>query len=74
MRHADKLIIAMDNDAAGKKASSDIFKRTRKEGMECWFLNYTGIEFKDVGDMPEDLVHYSIEGSKHCVFGEAAFL
>ena len=74
MKRADKLIIAMDNDAAGKKASADIFKRIRKEGMECWFLNYTDVEFKDVGDMPEDLVHYCIEGSKHCVFGEAAFL
>ena len=74
MKRADKLIIAMDNDTAGKKASSDIFKRIRKEGMECWFLNYQDTEFKDIGDMPEDLVQYCIEGSKHCVFGEAAFL
>jgi hypothetical protein len=74
MKQADKLIIAMDNDAAGKKASADIFARTRKQGMECWFLNYQDSEYKDVGDMPEDLVHYCIEGSKHSVFGEAAFL
>jgi hypothetical protein len=74
MKAADKLIIAMDNDAAGKKASSDLLERTRKEGMECWFLNYQGTEHKDIGDMPEDLVHYCLEGSKHSVFGEAAFL
>jgi Toprim-like/CHC2 zinc finger len=73
MKRADKLIIAMDNDAAGKKASSDIFARIRKEGMECWFLNYQDSEYKDIGDMPEQLVHYCIEGSKHSVFGEAAF-
>jgi hypothetical protein len=74
MKMADKLIIAMDNDAAGKKASLDLLTRTRKEGMECWFLSYQETEFKDIGDMPKDLVHYCIEGSKHSVFGEAAFL
>jgi hypothetical protein len=72
MKAADKLIIAMDNDAPGKKASLDLLERTRKEGMECWFLNYQGSEYKDIGDMPEDLVHYCIEGSKHSVFGEGA--
>jgi hypothetical protein len=74
MKAADKLIIAMDNDIAGRKASADLLERTRKEGMECWFLNYQGSEHKDIGDMPEDLVHYCLEGSKHSVFGEAAFL
>ena len=74
MKRADKLIIAMDNDTAGKKAATDLLERTRKEGMECWFLNYQGSEYKDIGDMPEDLVHSCIEGSKHSVFGEAAFL
>ena len=74
MKAADKLIIAMDNDLAGRKASADMLERTRKEGMECWFLNYQGTEHKDIGDMPEDLVHYCLEGSKHSVFGEAAFL
>ena len=74
MKSADKLIIAMDNDAAGRKASADLLERTRKEGMECWFLNYQGTEHKDIGDMPEDLVHYCLEGSKHSVFGEGAFL
>ena len=74
MKAADKLIIAMDNDTAGKKSSYDLLNRTRKEGMECWFLNYRDSEFKDIGDMPEHLVHYCLEGSKHSVFGEAAFL
>jgi len=74
MKAADKLIIAMDNDTAGKKASADLLERTRKEGMECWFLNYQETEYKDIGDMPEDLVQYCLERSKHSVFGEAAFL
>lgn len=74
MKQADKLIIAMDNDEAGKKASSDLLTRTRKEGMECWFLSYEGTDYKDIGDMPEQLVYSCIGASKHCVFGEAAFL
>ena len=74
MKHADKLIIAMDNDDAGRKASKDLLERTRKEGMECWFMSYEGTDYKDVGDMPEDLVELCIRGAKHSVFGEAAFL
>ena len=74
MKLADKLIIAMDNDLAGKKASADILTRTRKEGMECWFLSYGDLENKDIGDMDPDVVRYCIGASKHSVFGEAAFL
>ena len=75
MKRADKLILAFDNpkiDTAGNKASLDMLERTRKEGMECWFLSYGDIPYKDIGDMPVDLVHSSIEGSKHSVFGEGA--
>ena len=75
MKRANKLILAFDNpgiDAAGAKASLDMLDRTRKEGMECWFLNYGQIPYKDIGDMPEDVVRSCIEGSKHSVFGEGA--
>jgi hypothetical protein len=74
MKRADKLIIAMDNDEAGRTASKDILDRSRKEGMECWFMSYNGTDYKDIGDMPEDLVELCIRGAKHSVFGEAAFL
>lgn len=74
MKQADKLIIAMDNDAAGTKAALDILQRTRKEGMECWFASYESKDYKDIGDMPINLVHSCIEGSKHSVFGEGAIL
>ena len=74
MKDADRLIIAMDNDPAGKKSSLDILSRTRKEGMECYFFSYGDLSFKDIGEMPEDLVRYCIGASKHSVYGEAAFL
>ena len=77
MGMADKLIFGFDNprtDAAGKKASQDMLIRIRKARMECWFLNYPDDQYKDVGDMPKDLVSLSVEGAKHFVYGEAAFL
>lgn len=75
MRMADKLIIAFDNpriDAAGEKASKDMFTRTKGSGLECWFFNYSETESKDVGDMPEDAIRLGIQNAKHCVFGEKA--
>jgi len=76
MRRADKLIIAFDNpkiDPAGEKASREMLARTRKEGLECFFFNYVG-EGKDIGDMPAEQVIMGIEGAKHSVFGERAFI
>jgi hypothetical protein len=74
---ADKLIFGFDNprtDSAGKKAAKEMLTRIRKAGMECWFLHYPDDQYKDVGDMPKELVSLSVEGSKHFVYGEAAFL
>lgn len=75
MRMADKLIIAFDNpriDAAGEKASKDMFARTKDTGLECWFFNYSGTDAKDVGDMGEEDILSALSNSRHCVFGEKA--
>jgi len=69
MKVADTLIIAMDNDVAGKKSATDLLARTRKEGMECYFFSYGDLPYKDIGEMPENLVRYCIGASKHSVFG-----
>lgn len=74
MRRAETLIIAMDNDEAGKKASAMLLKEFRKQGIECWFLNYGDLEVKDIGDMSKDQVDSSLENSRHCVMGMAAIL
>ena len=77
MKRADKLILAFDNpriDPAGAKASKDMFYRLRKAGMEAWFFSYQSDEYKDIGDMPEDLVSLGLRDAKHSVFGEGAFL
>jgi hypothetical protein len=74
MKRADKLIFAFDNprvDEAGKLISLEMLQRTRKEGMECWFANYTSDD-KDVGEMSPALVELLVGGARHSVFGEGA--
>lgn len=72
MRQADTLVIALDNDETGKKASKDLLKAFRAAGIECWFFNYGDFEVKDIGDMTPDQIHWGIDNAKHCVLGEAA--
>jgi DNA primase len=74
-RGADKLIFALDNpnlDAAGEKASKEMFARCKEEGMECSFFNYTSSGIKDVGEMNNDEISYGLENAVHYVFGEGA--
>ena len=40
MRRADLLIIAMDNDSAGNKATQFLLQSFRRLGLEGWFFNY----------------------------------
>lgn len=77
MRKADKLIFAFDNpriDPAGLTAMKDMLKRTRLQGMECWFVKYTDELHKDIGDMPENSVQLLIQNASHCILGERAFI
>lgn len=74
-RKAEKLIFAFDNpriDAAGEKASKEMFAKCKEAGMECYFFNYGDSDVKDVGDMSKEQIEYGIEKAKHFVFGEAA--
>ena len=72
MRRAKTLVIAMDNDAAGKKSSQTLLATFRKVGIECWFFNYGDFQAKDIGDMTQDQIHWGIDNARHCVLGEAA--
>jgi hypothetical protein len=75
MRQADKLIIAFDNpsiDPAGEKASKEMLARTKSQGFECLFFNYSGTGLKDIGDMGKEQIEHGINKAKHCVFGEKA--
>lgn len=72
MMRADELVIALDNDSAGLRASEFVLRQSRELGFECRFLNYTGIDAKDVGDMSDEEVRSALVGARHCVLGRAA--
>jgi DNA primase len=74
-RSAEKLIFAFDNpmiDAAGEKASKEMFAKCKETGVECYFFNYGDSGAKDIGDMTKEQIEYGIEKAKHFVYGERA--
>jgi len=73
-RTTGKLVFAFDNDDPGRTASLRMLDISRKTGVECHFLNYNGIDKKDIGDMSNDEIINSILTAKHCVLGKAAIL
>lgn len=72
MRQAETLVIAMDNDPAGNKASKFLLDSFRRLGIECWFFNYGDSDKKDIGDMSADEIDWGLTNAKHCVLGGAA--
>lgn len=75
VRRADRLIIAFDNprlDTAGRAGSMKMLEYSKKNGVECLFLNYDGVEAKDIGDMTNNEIYKSVSTAKHCVLGKAA--
>lgn len=72
MRRAETLVIAMDNDPAGIKASNFLLDSFRKLGIECWFFNYGDSDKKDIGDLTLDQIDWGLENAKHCVLGRMA--
>lgn len=71
LRAADNIIIAMDNDKAGR-ASAERMLRMSRNGLECSFFNYERLSVKDVGDMTDEQIISGIANARHCVLGMAA--
>lgn len=67
---ADRLIVAMDNDDAGRQSSADIMKWARERGKGIWFFNYTQTDMKDIGGMSRVEVVYGLENAMFSVRGE----
>lgn len=74
IKGADRVIFAMDNDEAGKKAATDLLYRSRKLGFECWFFDYSHTECKDVGGMSKAEILTGIQNAKHSLHGERAIV
>lgn len=56
-RHSRRLILALDNDAAGIAARDALYARWRPRGIPMLFFDYTGASGKDPGDMrPDDVL------------------
>lgn len=51
---ADRVVIAMDNDDAGKASSKSLYQflDTPRRGIRWW--NYSGTDAKDIGDMTDE--------------------
>ena len=58
----NKLILALDNDDAGKIAGLDIHNRMKKK-IKVLFFNYGNSGKKDIGDMNKEEIEYGIKNS-----------
>lgn len=71
---ADELLVATDNfhsDPAGRKAALSLLKKYSTR-IEMRFLNYDGIDAKDIGDMTDKQIHKAINKAKHAWRGRRA--
>jgi DNA primase len=69
IRSASRIIFALDNDAAGKNASSDVLSICKTMGIEAWFFNYGNIDVKDVGGMSLNEINLGLTTAKHIIHG-----
>lgn len=71
MTAADEVVMALDADEAGRKASRELLQSTRGVLKAVRFFTYDG-RAKDPGDMTPDQIRTGIEAAKSRVLGEAA--
>lgn len=74
LRYSDRIIVAMDNDKAGEKASKEFLNWARKYSLNMWFFNYGSSSKKDPGDMTDEEISWGIENAKSSIFGELAYV
>jgi DNA primase len=74
IRGAERIIIAMDNDDAGRASSENLLKAAHDMHFECWFFNYSQTDRKDVGGMSKSEIVWGLENARHSMHGRKAFL
>ena len=67
IKSANKLIIAMDNDDAGREANQRITAMMPEMWFEAWFFDYTNTDQKDVGGMSRDEIFSGLNNAKHFI-------
>lgn len=60
-RRSRYLVLALDNDAAGRAAQQSQYQRWRPRGIPMLFFDYTRASGKDPGDMRPDEVRYGVD-------------
>lgn len=69
MRGSFRLIIAMDNDPAGRAATENLYQLCKEHGKEAWFFNYEHTDMKDIGAMSKTEIESGIENAHHITRG-----
>jgi DNA primase len=70
IKGADKVIMAMDNDDAGRATAGDLVKRAQDLWMEFWVFDYSDVDVKDIGAMSKDEILRGLDRAKHCLYGD----
>lgn len=72
IRGAERVLVAMDHDEAGRESSKKMLEFSKKYGFECLFFNYSETDQKDIGGMSASEIRYGIENARHSLRGERA--
>ena len=70
IKGASRIIIAMDNDDAGRAAADDIKRKSIDMWFECWFFDYSHTDCKDIGAMSKQEIVLGLSNAKHALYGE----
>lgn len=65
----DTLIVAMDNDTAGKRSAADIYQFLAGR-MTLRFFEYEGIDAKDIGEMTDEQIHQGFDNAYSSVLAK----
>lgn len=68
LRGYDKLILALDNDKAGKAATQEFRLAAREYGIEFFEFKYV-TDVKDIGDMDQQVFEAGLMEATHCSLG-----
>lgn len=72
IRGAEAVVVAMDNDDAGRESSKAMLEWSVRLGFEVRFFDYSGIDVKDIGGMSKAEIYKGIENAKHSIYGDRA--
>ena len=67
LKASSRLIVAMDNDDAGRDSNKRIISLLPEMWLDAWFFDYSHTDQKDVGGMSRDEILSGIENVRHFV-------